>query len=158
MEDQKTYYTREGLAKAKEELTQLQQEELPKASKRVAEAREKGDLKENADYHAAREQLVFLQHRIALLRDDIARSIVIDEEKINTSVVSILTKVSLKNIKDGKHVVYQIVSEKEADLKAGKVSINSPVGRGLLGKKKGETVTIQIPAGNISFEIIKIEM
>jgi len=127
--------------------------ERPAASRAIAEAREKGDLKENAEYDAAKEAQGLLEAKIASMEGALANARVIDESTIDTSKVSILTKVTMTNLSTKKKVTYQIVSEKEADLKAGKISITSPIGKGVLGKQKGETAEVQAPAGVIKFKI-----
>jgi len=142
----------------KAELQHLKAVERPAASRAIAEAREKGDLKENAEYDAAKEQQGLLEAKIALLEGQIANARVIDESTIDTSKVSILTKVTVLNLNTKKAMTYKIVSEKEADLKAGKISITSPIGKGLLGKKVGDTAEVQAPAGVIKFMIEEISI
>ena len=150
------YVTKETLEQMKSELQQLKGVERPAASRAIAEAREKGDLKENAEYDAAKEAQGMLEAKIALLESQLAGARVIDESTIDTSKVSILTKVTLTNLKTKKQVTYQVVSETEADLKAGKISVSSPIGKGILGKQIGETVDVQAPAGLIKFKIDNI--
>lgn len=150
------YVTKETLEQMKAELQHKKGVERPAASRAIAEAREKGDLKENAEYDAAKEAQGLLEAKIALLESQLAAARVIDESAIDTSKVSILTKVTLTNTKTKKQVTYQIVSEREADLKAGKISVNSPIGQGILGKQVGETANVQAPAGVITFQIDKI--
>ena len=152
------YITRETLDQMKSELQHLKAIERPAASRAIAEAREKGDLKENAEYDAAKEQQGLLEAKIALLEGQIANARVIDESTIDTSKVSILTKVTVLNLNTKKEMTYKIVSEKEADLKAGKISITSPIGKGLLGKKVGDTAEVQAPAGVIRFKIEEISI
>jgi transcription elongation factor GreA len=152
------YITRETLDQMKAELQHLKAVERPAASRAIAEAREKGDLKENAEYDAAKEQQGLLEAKIALLEGQIANARVIDESTIDTSKVSILTKVTVLNLNTKKAMTYKIVSEKEADLKAGKISITSPIGKGLLGKKVGDTAEVQAPAGVIKFMIEEISI
>ena len=147
------YVTKETLEQMKVELQHKRGEERPAASRAIAEAREKGDLKENAEYDAAKEAQGMLEAKIALLESQLAVARVIDESTIDTSKVSILTKVTLTNLNTKKQVTYQIVSEPEADLKAGKISVTSPIGKGLLGKQVGDTVEVQAPAGVIQFRI-----
>jgi len=147
------YITKETLEQMKAELQHMKAVERPAASRAIAEAREKGDLKENAEYDAAKELQGLLEARIAMLEGQIANARVIDESTIDTSKVSILTKVKVINLNTKKEMTYKIVSEKEADLKAGKISITSPIGKGLLGKKVGETAEVQAPAGVIKFRI-----
>jgi len=147
------YVTKETLEAMKEELHHMRAVERPDASRAIAEAREKGDLKENAEYDAAKEAQGLLEAKIASMEGALANARVIDESTIDTSKVSILTKVTMTNLSTKKKVTYQIVSEKEADLKAGKISITSPIGKGVLGKQKGETAEVQAPAGVIKFKI-----
>jgi transcription elongation factor GreA len=150
------YVTQETFEQMKAELQHKKGVERPAASRAIAEAREKGDLKENAEYDAAKEAQGLLEAKIALLESQLAAVRVIDESTIDTSKVSILTKVTLTNLKTKKQVTYQIVSEREADLKAGKISVNSPIGQGILGKQVGEKADVQAPAGVITFQIDKI--
>jgi len=147
------YLTKETLEQMKAELQHMKGVERPAASRAIAEAREKGDLKENAEYDAAKESQGLLEAKIAVLEGQIANSRVLDESTIDTSKVSILTRVKVINLNTKKEMTYKIVSEKEADLKAGKISITSPIGRGLLGKKVGDTAEVQAPAGMIKFKI-----
>ena len=150
------YVTKETLEQMKAELQRMRAVDRPAASKAIAEAREKGDLKENAEYDAAKEALGILEARIAALEGAMANVRVLDESSIDTSKVSILTKVALTNLKTNKQVVYKIVSENEADLKAGKISVTSPIGKGILGKKVGETAEVIAPAGTLNFRIDSI--
>jgi transcription elongation factor GreA len=150
------YVTRETLEQMKIELQRMKTVDRPAASRAIAEAREKGDLKENAEYDSAKEAQGLLEARIALFESQLANTRVIDESNIDTSKVSILTKVTLNNLNTKKQVTYKIVSEKEADLKAGKISVTSPIGKGILGKKVGELAEVQAPAGLIKFKIEKI--
>jgi transcription elongation factor GreA len=152
------YVTEEGLEKMKQELQQLVAFERPRVSAQIAEAREKGDLSENAEYDAAKEAQGMLELRITKLQTDIGNARVLDTSKIDTSKVSVLSKVKVKNLKLKKEFTYHLVSEKEADLKQMKISVKSPIGAALLGKVKGEKVTIQIPAGNMELEIIDISI
>ncbi len=152
------YVTEEGLAKMKEELAHLISVERPNASKAIAEAREKGDLSENAEYDAAKEAQGLLELRIRKLEGDIGNSRVLDASKIDTSKVSVLSKVRVLNIKMKKEFTYHLVSEKEADLKQLKISVKSPIGSALLGKTKGDKVIIQIPAGNMELEVLEISI
>ena len=147
------YVTQETLEQLKAELQRLKGVERPAASRAIAEAREKGDLKENAEYDAAKEAQGLLEAKISALEGAMANTRVIDESSIDTSKVSILTKVTLTNLNTKKQVTYQIVSEQEADLKAGKISVTSPIGKGILGKVIGETAEVQAPAGTIKFKI-----
>lgn len=128
----------------------------PAAAKAIAEAREKGDLKENAEYDAAKEAQGILEARIKKLEGDVANARILEAENVDTSKVSILTKVTLTNLNTQKQITYKIVSEKEADLKAGKISITSPIGKGLMGKVKGEVAEVQVPAGMMKFQIDEI--
>ncbi len=150
------YVTKETLEQIRADLQHMKGVDRPAASRAIAEAREKGDLKENAEYDAAKEAQGMLEAKIALLEGQLANTRVIDESTIDTSKVSILTKVTLTNLKTKKQVTYQIVSETEADLKAGKISVASPIGKGILGKQVGETADVQAPAGLISFKIDNI--
>lgn len=153
-----SYYTQEGLEKLKAELLNLERVERPNATKAVAEAREKGDLSENAEYDAAREAQGLLELKISKLKDIIANARLVDESQIDLSKVSILTSVKIKNLKNGATMKYTLVAENEANLKEMKISIDSPIGKGLLGKKVGDKVDISVPAGIIPFEIIEITM
>jgi transcription elongation factor GreA len=147
------YVTKETFEQMRAELQQMKGVERPAASRAIAEARDKGDLKENAEYDSAKEAQGLLEAKIALLEGQIASARIVDETNIDTSKVSILTRVKLTNLTTKKQVTYQIVSEKEADLKAGKISSTSPIGKGLLGKKVGDTAEVQAPAGIIKFQI-----
>jgi transcription elongation factor GreA len=151
-----SYVTEEGLAKMKKELEQMINVERPAISKQIAEARDKGDLSENAEYDAAKEAQGMLEARIHKLEETIRHSRVLDESRVDTSSIQILNKVKLKNLKNNAIVEYFLVSESEANLKEGKIAITTPIGKGLVGKKKGETVEIQVPAGKIQFEILEI--
>lgn len=150
------YVTKETLEQMRAELQRMKSVDRPAASRAIAEAREKGDLKENAEYDAAKEAQGLLEAKIASMEGSMANIRVIDESSIDTSKVSILTKVKLTNLGTKKQVVYQVVSEKEADLKAGKISITSPIGKGILGKVVGETAEVQAPAGVLKFKIEEI--
>ena len=150
------YVTKETLEQMKADLQRMKGIDRPAASRAIAEAREKGDLKENAEYDAAKEAQGLLEAKIAALEGSMASMRVLDESNIDTSKVSILTKVTLTNINTKKQVTYQVVSEKEADLKAGKISVSSPIGKGIFGNQVGETAEIQAPAGIIHFRIEKI--
>ena len=147
------YVTKETFEKMREELQQLKTVERPAASRAIAEAREKGDLRENAEYDAAKEAQGLLEAKIKQLEGIIATARIVDENSIDTSKVSILTRVTVTNMGTQKQVTYQIVSEKEADLKAGKISVTSPIGRGLLGKVIGDIAEVQVPAGKLIFKI-----
>ena len=152
------YVTKETLEQMKEELQHMKGVERPAASKAIAEAREKGDLKENAEYDAAKEAQGLLEAKIAALEGALANARIVDESTIDTSKVSILTKVKLTNLKTKKEVTYQLVSEQEADLKAGKISVSSPIGKGILGKEPGEIADVQAPAGLIQFRVEDISI
>jgi transcription elongation factor GreA len=147
------YVKKDTFEKMKEELHVMKSVDRPAASKAIAEAREKGDLKENAEYDAAKEAQGMLEAKIKYLEGVIATARILDETTIDTSKVSILTKVALTNLNTKKQVTYQIVSEKEADLKLGKISVTSPIGKGLLGKVVGDTVEVTVPAGVLKFKI-----
>lgn len=150
------YVTKETLEQMKIELQRMKAVDRPAASRAIAEAREKGDLKENAEYDAAKEAQGLLEAKIAAMEGSMATIRVLDESNIDTSKVSILTKVTLTNLNTSKQVTYQIVSEKEADLKAGKISVTSPIGKGILGKHVGDTAEIVAPAGTMKFKIDNI--
>jgi transcription elongation factor GreA len=142
----------------KADLQKMRAIDRPAASRAIAEAREKGDLKENAEYDAAKEAQGILEAKIAALEGALANARVVDETNIDTSKVSILTRVTLTNLKIKKQVTYQLVSEQEADLKAGKISVTSPIGKGILGKKTGEVAKISAPAGILEFQIDEITL
>ncbi|MBL7910061.1 MAG: transcription elongation factor GreA [Bacteroidia bacterium] len=150
------YYTEEGLQKMKDELQQLRTVERKAATQAIVDARDKGDLSENAEYDAAREAQALLELRIAKLEDVIANARIVDETQIDLSKVSILTTVKIKNTNNGAVMKYTLVAENEADLKIGKISVDSPIGKALLGKKVGEKVDVQIPAGKVTFQISEI--
>ena len=150
------YYTEEGLKNLKAELDQLRDVERPKASQAIAEARDKGDLSENAEYDAAKEAQGLLELKIAKLEELVANARVIDESQLDTSKVLILSTVKLKNKANNAIMTYTLVAESEADLKAGKISVSSPIGRGLLGKSVGEIAEIKVPSGTLQMEIIEI--
>lgn len=153
-----SYYTKEGLERLKKELNELKTKGRADIAKQIAEARDKGDLSENAEYDAAKDAQGHLEAKIAKLEDLMGNAREIDESQLDTSNVSILSKVTIKNKKNGASFTYTLVSEEEADLKLGKISTQSPIGKGLLGKKKGDNAKIKTPAGEIEFEIIKIEI
>ncbi|HRP58544.1 transcription elongation factor GreA [Agriterribacter sp.] len=150
------YVTHETLEQLKNELQKMRSVDRPAASRAIAEAREKGDLKENAEYDAAKEAQGLLEARIARLEGEIANARIIEVDSIDTSKVSILTRVTLTNLKTKKTVTYQVVSEKEADLKMGKISVTSPIGQGILGKQVGEVAEVIAPAGLLKFKIEEI--
>ncbi|RYG30255.1 MAG: transcription elongation factor GreA [Chitinophagaceae bacterium] len=147
------YVSKDALEQMKEELTRMRTVERPAAAAAIAEAREKGDLKENAEYDAAKEAQGLLEARIKKLEAEVASARVLEAENVDTSKVSIMTKVKITNMKTKKQVTYQIVSETEADLKQSKISITSPIGQGLLGREPGEVVEVAIPAGTVKFKI-----
>jgi transcription elongation factor GreA len=151
-----TYVTEEGLKKLKEELHQLKTQERPSISKQIAEARDKGDLSENAEYDAAKEAQGLLEMRISKLEETVRNSKVVDNSHLDTSKVSILTKVKIKNTGNGKLMTYHIVPETEANLKEGKISVDSPIAKGLLGKKVKDKAEVNAPAGKLVFEILEI--
>jgi len=151
-----SYVTEEGMQKLKDELDNLMNINRPSISKLIAEARDKGDLSENAEYDAAKEAQAMLEIKISKLKDVIANSRIIDESKIDTSKVQILNKVKIRNKNNDSTMEYTIVSESEANLKAGKISVDTPIAKGLLGKKVGDIVNINVPSGVIPFEIIDI--
>ena len=150
------YVTKETLEQMKIDLQRMKGVDRPAASRAIAEAREKGDLKENAEYDAAKEAQGILEAKIAAMEGSMANIRVLDENSIDISKVSILTKITLTNLTTKKQVTYQVVSEAEADLKAGKISITSPIGKALLGKKEGDIAEVQAPAGVLKFKIEKI--
>jgi len=151
-----TYFTEEGLKKLKAELKNLVTKERPAISKQIAEARDKGDLSENAEYDAAKDAQGMLEMKIAKLESIVANARVFDETKMDNSKVFILSKVKIKNKTNGATMVYTLVPENEANLKSGKISIDSPIAKGLLGKKVGDVVEVQVPSGTVKFEIIDI--
>jgi transcription elongation factor GreA len=155
---QKTYLTEEGLKKLKEELEYLQNVERPSISRQIAEARDKGDLSENAEYDAAKEAQGMLEMKISQMSELLRNSRLIDESKLDASKVQILSKVKIRNTKNKSTMIYTIVSEREADLKSGKISISSPIAKGLLGKKVGDVVKIQVPSGTMEFAIDDISL
>ncbi|HZL76330.1 MAG TPA: transcription elongation factor GreA [Bacteroidales bacterium] len=152
------YVTEDGLVKLKEELEQLRTVERPMISRAIADARDKGDLSENAEYSAAKEAQGMLEVKISKLEDVIARSRVLDESKIDTSTVRILNKVKIRNKVSNAVMEYQLVPESEANLKLGKLAISSPIAQGLIGKKVGQIVQVKVPSGVIPFEIIAISV
>ena len=155
---QTSYMTEEGLANLKKELDQLTLVERPAISIQIAEARDKGDLSENAEYDAAKEAQGLLEMKIARLEDILAKARIIDESKLDTSQVQILNRVKIKNTKNNQQVEYKLVSEAESDFKTGKISVGTPIAKGLLGKKVGDVVDIKVPSGIMSFEIIEISL
>lgn len=152
------YVTEDGLQNLKEELNQLRNIERPAISKQIAEARDKGDLSENAEYAAAKEAQGMLEMKISKLEDTIARSRIIDESKIDTTSVQILNRVKILNKLNNAVMEYQLVPESEANFKQSKIAVNSPIAQGLIGKKVGDIVEIKVPSGIIPFEIIAISL
>jgi transcription elongation factor GreA len=155
---QVSYVTAEGLKKLKAELDHLKSVERPSMSKQIAEAREKGDLSENAEYDAAKEAQGLLELKIHKLESIVANSRLIDESKLDTSTVQILNKVKLKNLNTNTMMEYTLVADSEADLKIGKMAINTPIAKALLGKKKGDVVEVIVPSGKVKFEILDIAL
>ena len=151
-----SYYTQEGIDRLKDEIKQLESVERPKISQQIAEARDKGDLSENAEYDAAKEAQGMLEARISKLKNKLANARLIDDSEIDSSKVFILSTVKIKNTKNAMEMSYTLVAENEADIKAKKISVDSPIGKGLLGKSVGEIADIQTPAGVMKFEIISI--
>ena len=151
-----SYYTIEGLKKLKDELSHLKDIERPKASNAIGEARDKGDLSENAEYDAAKEAQGMLEMKISKLEEVFSNARVIDESQLDLSKVLVLSKVKIKNLNNQMQVNYTLVAESEADLKSGKISVSSPIGKGLLGKKVGEVTEVIVPNGTLRFEIISI--
>lgn len=151
-----SYYTPEGLQKLKDELNQLKDIERPKASQAIAEARDKGDLSENAEYDAAKEAQGLLEMRIAKLEATLSNARIIDESQLDLSKVLALSKVKIKNQVNGMEMTYTLVAESEADLASGKISVNSPIGKGLLGKSVGDVAEIKVPNGIMKFDVLEI--
>jgi len=150
------YYTKEGLQKIKDEVDHLIKVERPNISKQIAEARDKGDLSENAEYSAAKDAQGMLELKISKLQELVQNARIFDESKLDTSKVLLLSMVKIKNLKNNAEMKYTLVPEQEADLKSGKISVTSPIARGLLGKEVGEVAEIKVPAGIIPFEILEI--
>jgi len=151
-----SYYTAEGLKKLRDELDQLKSIERPKASAAIAEARDKGDLSENAEYDAAKEAQGLLELKISKMEEVVSNARLIDESQLDTSKALVLSTVKIKNQSNGMEMKYTLVAESEADLKAGKISVTSPIGKGLLGKSVGETAEIQVPNGILKFDVLEI--
>ena len=151
-----SYYTEEGLKKLRDELNHLKDVERPKASQAIAEARDKGDLSENAEYDAAKEAQGLLELRISKLEETLSGARLINEAELDTSKVLVLSTVEVKNNANGMQMAYTLVAQSEADLASGKISVDSPIGKGLLGKEVGDTATIQVPNGTIELEILSI--
>jgi transcription elongation factor GreA len=158
MEDQQqtVYLTEEGLQELEDELHHLKHTERPRISEEIAEARAKGDLSENAEYDAAKEEQGKLEARINKLEDALARARVVDESEVDASKAYILSDVRVKNLSNDAEQTYTLVSEQEADISEGKISVNSPVGEGLLGSEEGEQVEVKVPAGTVTFEVLEI--
>lgn len=150
------YLTEEGYRKLQEELHHLKTVERPGISKQIAEARDKGDLSENAEYDAAKDAQGMLELKISKLEETLSNARIMDKSKMDLSKVTVLTTVLIRNLSSKQELNYTLVAEKEADLKSGKISVTSPIGKGLLGKKVGEIAEIEIPSGKIKFEILKI--
>jgi len=150
------YMTQEDFTRLKDELDEMKTTGRSEAAKAIAEAREKGDLSENAEYDAAKDAQGMLEMRISELEKKLANARILDEKNIDTSKVTVLSKVTIRNKKNKKEITYQLVSESVADLKAKKISVSSPMGKGLLGKKVGETATVETPRGNLEFEVVDI--
>ena len=153
-----TYMTAEGYRKLVDDLNELERVQRPAISKQIGEARDKGDLSENAEYDAAKEAQGMLEMKISILKDTIASARMIDESKINTNEVQILTRVKIKNINTGQIMSYMIVSESEANFKEGKLSVTTPIAKGLLGKKVGQTASVSVPSGIMEFEVVEISL
>ncbi|MFN4761818.1 transcription elongation factor GreA [Gillisia sp. Q332] len=151
-----SYYTPEGLKKLKDELNKLRDVERPKASQAIADARDKGDLSENAEYDAAKEAQGLLELRISKMEEVVSGARVIDESQLDTSKVLVHSHVRIKNVDNGTEVKYKLVAQSEADLKTGKISVDSPIGKGLLGKVVGDTAEVEVPNGKMKFEILEI--
>ena len=150
------YYTKEGLQRLKDELKHMESVERPSISAQIAEARDKGDLSENAEYDAAKEAQGILEAKISKLKESLSNARVVDKSQLDTSKALILAKVKIKNLKNNKEMVYQLVAPKEANLKEGKISVDSAIGEGLLGKKVGDIAEVQVPQGIVKFEIVDI--
>ena len=153
-----TYMTKEGYNKLIEEVNYLESEKRPAISRQIAEARDKGDLSENAEYDAAKDAQGILEAKIAQLKTLISNARLIDENLISTDSVQILNKVTIRNTKNSQTVTYTLVSENETDLKAGKIAVSTPIGKGLIGRKVGDVVDIKVPSGMMSFEIMNITL
>ncbi len=151
-----SYYSPEGLKKLKDELYHLEQVERPRVTHEIAEARDKGDLSENAEYHAAKEEQSHLEFKIAKLKNVISNARILDESQLDTSKILIHSNVKIKNTTNGMEFSYRLVADSETDVRNGKLSVNSPIGKGLLGKKVGEIAEIQVPSGIMKFEIVEI--
>lgn len=154
--NQIVYYSEESLEALKQELMELETVQRPKISAAIAEARDKGDLSENAEYDAAKEAQGLLELKISKLKQLIANARILDESKIDTSKILLYSKVRFKNLKNNLELEYTLVPESESDLKSGKVSVTSPIAKGMLGKRKGEVIEVQAPAGTLTFEILDV--
>ncbi len=153
-----TYMSEEGLQKLKEELVYMESVQRPEISRQIAEARDKGDLSENAEYDAAKEAQGMLEAKISQLKGLVASARLIDESTIGTDKVQIMNKVTIRNVKTKKDMTYTLVSESEADLRSGKIAVNSPIAQGLLGKKVGDVADIKVPSGTMTFEVLDISI
>ena len=151
-----SYYTPEGLKKLKDELLQLEQVERPRVTQEIADARDKGDLSENAEYHAAKEEQSHLEFKIAKLKNVVSNARIIDESQLDTSKILIHSVVKLKNTANKMEFTYTLVADSESDVRNGKLSVNSPIGKGLLGKTVGELAEIQVPNGIMNFKVLEI--
>ena len=151
-----SYYTPEGFKNLKEELDHLESFERPRVTQEIADARDKGDLSENAEYHAAKEEQSHLEFKIAKLKNVFSNARIIDESQLDTSKVLVLSKVKIKNVSNKMEFSYTLVADSESDIKQGKLSVNSPIGKGLLGKEVGDIAEIQVPNGIMKFEIVEI--
>jgi transcription elongation factor GreA len=151
-----SYYTPEGLKKLKDELQQLEQFERPRVTQEIADARDKGDLSENAEYHAAKEEQSHLEFKIAKLKNVVSSARIIDESQLDTSKILIHSVVKLKNTTNEMEFTYTLVADSESDVRNGKLSVNSPIGKGLLGKVVGDVAEIEVPNGTMKFEVMEI--
>jgi len=151
-----SYYSEEGLKKLKDELLQLEQVERPRVTQEIADARDKGDLSENAEYHAAKEEQSHLEFKIAKLKNVVSNARILDESQLDTSKILIHSNVKIKNTTNGMEFTYRLVADSETDVRNGKLSVNSPIGKGLLGKKVGDIAEIQVPSGIMKFEVMEI--
>src|SRR5574344_1138755 len=153
-----TYMTAEGYKNLVDELNELENVQRPAISRQIAEARDKGDLSENAEYDAAREAQGMLELKISQLKETIATARIIDESKLSIDTVKILNKVRIKNLANNQEVEYMLVSESESNIRAGKLAVTTPIGKGLLGKKVGDVIAVQVPSGTLSFEVLNISI
>ena len=151
-----SYYSEEGLKKLKDELLQLEQYERPRVTQEIADARDKGDLSENAEYHAAKEEQSHLEFKIAKLKNVVSNARILDESQLDTSKILIHSKVIIKNTTNGMEFGYRLVADSETDVRNGKLSVNSPIGKGLLGKEAGDIAEINVPNGIMKFEIVAV--